>query len=276
MKKYILFSVLCCMVFFACKKEETPLFNTTENVYFDFTPDEDDDKTDSLLYSFAYFPDKGEDTVFIPVRLSGFRVSRDRTFILKIVDSSTTAKASVHYEPLKDKYIMAADSGMCMVPLILLNKDTLLKSKTLTIGLTLMPTEDLAVAFTLQNKGIVKFSNRLEKPDWWNAWAGELGDYSRVKHELFIRVSGTTELGTNFQDFNTIPKALYHTRRFKSFLLDPFKWVEQYAEEGYVITMEADGYYYFYNSKNPDARYRLEKNPDDGRYYFRDENGKRI
>lgn len=276
MKKYILFSFFCCMVCIACKKEETPLFDTTENVYFDFTPNDANDKTDSLLYSFAYFPDKGEDTVYIPVRISGFRVASDRAFILATVDSTTTAVASVHYQPLKREYIMPADSGVCMVPLILINKDTLLKTKTLTIGLTLKPTRELGVAFSLQNKGIVKFSNRLEKPTWWNAWAGELGEYSRVKHELFIRVAGTTELGTNFQDFNTIPKALYHTRRFKSFLLDPFKWVEQFAEEGYVITKEADGYYYFYSSKNPDIKYRLELNPDDGRYYFRDENGKRV
>ena len=276
MKKSYLFGVLCCMVFVACKKDETPLFDTTENVYFDFTPNDPSDKTDSLLYSFAYFPDKGEDTVYVPIRISGFRVAQERTFILETVDSTTTAKPGVHFKALEKEYVMKSDSGVCMVPLILYNKDTVLKSKTLTIGLTLKPSKDFGVAFKLQNKGIVKFSNRLEKPNWWNTWAGELGDYSRVKHELFIRVSGATELGTNLQDFNTIPKALYHTRRFKTFLLDPFKWVEQFATEGYVITKEADGFYYFYSSRNPDNKYKLELNPDDGRYYFRDENGKRI
>jgi hypothetical protein len=264
------------MVVFACKKEETPLFNSTENVYFDFMPDDDEDKTDSILYSFAYFPDKGEDTVFIPVRISGFRMPVDRKFILTTVDSSTTAVASKHYKPLEKEYTMPADSGICMVPLILINKDTVLKSTTLTIGLTLKATTDLGVTFTLQNKGIVKFSNRLEKPVWWEPWAGELGTYSRVKHELFIRVGGTTELGTNFQDFNVIPKALYHIRRFRSFLLDPFKWVEVNAGEGYVVTMEADGFYYFYSITNPDNKYKLVKNPEDGRYYFTDEKGERV
>lgn len=276
MKKIYLFGVLCCMVLFACKKDETPLFDTTENVYFDFTPNDPSDKTDSLLYSFAYFPDKGEDTVYIPIRISGFRVAHERTFILETVDSSTTAKSGLDFKALEKEYIMPADSGLCLVPLILYNKDTVLKSKTLTIGLTLKASKDFGVTFKLQNKGTVKFSNRLEKPNWWNTWAGELGDYSRVKHELFIRVSGATELGTNLQDFNTIPKALYHTRRFKTFLLDPFNWVTQFATEGYVITKEADGFYYFYSSKNPDNKYKLELNPDDGRYYFRDENGKRI
>lgn len=276
MRKILLFSVLCCMVFVACKKDEIAVFDTTENVYFDFVPDDPDDKTDSLLYSFAYFPDKAEDTLYIPVRISGFRVNATRTFVLTTVDSSTTARAGVHFKPFEKEYTMQPDSGLCLVPLILYNKDTVLKSKTLTIGLTLQPTKDLGVAFTLQNKGIVKFSNRLEKPDWWNTWAGELGDYSRVKHELFIRVSGTTVLGTNLADFNTIPKALYHTRRFKSFMLDPFTWVQQFATEGYIITKEADGSYYFYSSTNPDNKYKLELNPDDGRYYFRDENGKRV
>lgn len=275
MKRSILFSVLCCMVFVACRKDEIPLFDTTENVYFDFLPDDPSDKTDSLLYSFAYFPDKAEDTVFVPVRISGFRVPGERKFILATVDSSTTAKAGIHYKALEKEYVMAADSGLCLVPVILYNKDSVLKSKTLTIGLTLKPTTDLGVAFTLQNKGLIKFSNRLEMPTWWTLWAGELGDYSRVKHELFIRASGTIDMPTTI-DFNTVPKALYHTRRFKAFLLDPFTWVTQYASEGYVITIGADGFYYFYNTHNPDNKYKLEKNPDDGKYYFKDENGKRV
>lgn len=275
MKRSILFSVLCCMVFVACRKDEITLFNTTENVYFDFLPDDPYDKTDSLLYSFAYFPDKAEDTVFVPVRISGFRVPGERKFILVTVDSSTTAKAGIHYKALEKEYVMASDSGICMVPVILYNKDTILRSKTLTIGLTLKPTTDLGIAFTLQNKGLIKFSNRLEQPIWWNTWGSEMGEYSRVKHELFIRVSGTIDLPLTV-DFNTVPKALYHTRRFKSFLLDPFAWVTQYASEGYVITIGADGFYYFYNDKNPDNKYKLEKNPDDGRYYFKDENGKRV
>jgi hypothetical protein len=263
------------MVCFACKKEETPLFDTTENVYFDFLPNDPADKSDSLIYSFAYYPDKAEDTVYVPVKISGFRVPNGRKFILTTVDSSTTAKAGVHYKALEKEYEMQSDSGLCLVPVILYNKDTVLKSKTLTIGLTLKPTTDFGIAFTLQNKGIIKFSNRLEKPNWWNSWAGELGEYSRVKHELFIRASGTIDLPVTVE-FNTIPKALYHTRRFKAFLLDPFTWVTQYAAEGYIITMEADGFYYFYNDKNPDNKYKLEKNPDDGRYYFKDENGTRV
>jgi len=276
MKRSILLGVFCCMVLFACKKDETPLYNSSENVYFDFTPDVDDDKTDSLLYSFALFPSKNIDTLYIPVRVSGFRVPHERKFILTTVDSTTTAVASLHYEPLKKEYIMAADSGVCMVPLVLLNKDTLLKSKTLTIGLTLQATSDLGVAFKLQNKGIIKFSNRLEKPVWWDIWGDELGGYSRVKHELFIRVSGTTELTTNRSDFMQIPKVLYHTRRFKSFILDPFAWVIANEGDGYVITLADDGFYYFYPKTNPDNRYKLEKSPDDGRYFIRDENGQRI
>lgn len=276
MKRYILLSVLCCMVIFACTKQETLTFNAEDNVYFDFLPEESNDKTDSILYSFAYFPDKAEDTVFIPVRLSGARKPVDRRFSIVIIDSTTTAEPTKHYEPLKAEYIMPADSGICMVPLILINKDSILKTKTLTIGLALKGTTELGVSFQMDNKGIVKFSNRLEKPTWWDTWAGDLGQYSRVKHELFIRVSGTTELGTDLSDFNTIPKALFHIRRFRSFLTDPFIWVQQNEELGYVVTMEADGFYYFYSTKNPEAKYKLTKNTDDGKYYFTDEKGERV
>lgn len=260
----------------ACKKDEIPVYNATDNVYFDFRQDIDNDKTDSLVYSFAYFPDKEMDTVYIPVSISGHRVPRARKFILSIVDSSTTAVASLHYLPLEKEYIMAADSGSCLVPLILMNRDSLLKRTTFTIGLTLQASSDFGVAFLLQNKGLVKMSDRLEKPVWWDVWSGELGVYSRVKHELFIRVSGTTELPPTQSDYMVTPKALYHTRRFKSFLQDPFRWVETYVAEGYVIVQEYDGNYYFYSSSNPGNKYLLEKNNDDGKYYFKDENGNRI
>lgn len=275
MKNILLIIILFCLLS-ACKKEETPVYSTDDNIYLDFTPTVDNDKTDSIVYSFAYFPEKQEDTVYIPVRISGRRVSRDRRFILTTVDSTTSAVASLHYRPLEKEYIMSADSGLCLVPLILMNKDSVLKRMTFTIGLTLRSTGDFGVQFPLQNKGLVKVSNRLEKPLWWDVWIGELGAYSRVKHELFIRVSGTTELPPTQSDYMVTPKALYHTRRFRSFLQDPFRWVETYAEEGYVIVLQADNNYYFYSSSNPGNKYLLEKNSDDGKYYFKDENGNRI
>lgn len=274
MKKIIVFlSIVLCS---ACSKNESLVYNSSDNIYFDFTPDIKDDKTDSLVYSFAYSIGKELDTVFIPVRISGIRQKKDRTFSVGIIDTSTTAVASLHYQPLEKEYTIPADSGIFLLPVILLNKDTVLKTRSVIIYLSLQASADFGISFKDLRTGFVKLSNKLEKPVWWDVWIGELGAYSRVKHELFIRAAGTTKLSASQADYMETPKTLYYIRRFKSFLQDPFKWVADYPEAGFVITLEADGNYYFYSSGNPDNKYLLEKNASDGKYYFKDENGNRI
>lgn len=276
MKKTTIIIALLSIVLFACKKDEPLAYNTADNIYFDFTPDDKDDKSDSIVYSFAYNPEKDVDTILIPVRLAGIRQSVARKFSVGIVDTSTTAIASLHYKPLEKEYTIAADSGTFLLPLIVYSKDTVLKTKSVILTLTLQASLDLGISFKELRRGFIKISNKLEKPVWWDVWASEMTIYSRVKHELFIRTSGTTELPPSQADYMQTPKALYYIRRFKSFLQDPFKWVADYPAEGYVITQEADGNYYFYSSGSPENKYMMEKSAADGKYYFKDEEGNRI
>jgi len=276
MKKTNIIIVLLSIVLFACKKDEPEAYKTADNIYFDFTPDDKEDKADSIVYSFAYNPEKNVDTIWIPIRLAGIRQPVARKFSIGVVDSATTAIASLHYQPLEKEYTLAADSGTFMLPLIVYSKDTLLKIKTVTLTLSLEASSELGISFKDLRRGFIKLSNRLEKPVWWDVWNDEVGEYSRVKHELFIRTSGTTELPLTRSDFQVTPKALYYIRRFKSFLNDPFKWVAAYPEEGYVITQDADGNYYFYSSGSPDNKYKMEKSDADGKYYFKDETGNRV
>lgn len=276
MKKTNIIIVLLSIVLFACKKDEPLAYSTADNIYFDFTPDDKEDKADSIVYSFAYNPEKDVDTILIPIRLAGIRQSVARKFSVGIVDTSTTAIASLHYKPLEKEYTLAADSGTFLLPLIVYSKDTALKTKGVILTLSLEASSDLGISFKDLRRGFIKLSNKLEKPVWWDVWAGEMTIYSRVKHELFIRTSGTTELPPTQADYQQTPKALYYIRRFKSFLQDPFKWVVDYSEEGYVITQEADGNYYFYSSGTPENKYMMEKSSADGKYYFKDEEGNRV
>jgi hypothetical protein len=276
MKKVTIIGLLLMVLCHACKKSDPPLYNTSDNIYFDFTPTVDDDKVDSVIYSFADSPGKEQDTILIPVRVSGSREKKDRKFTVSIVDSSTTAISSLHYKPLEKEYIIPADSGEFLLPIILLSTDSALKTKSVTISLALQASSDFGISFKEIRTGFIRFSNRLERPVWWDVWVGELGVYSRVKHELFIRAAGTNTLSSDPSNYMETPKTLYYIRRFKSFLQDPFKWVTDYPDAGYVITLDADGFYYFYSSGNPEVRYKLEKNDSDGKYYFRDEDGNRI
>jgi len=275
--KHIIAIALLCGILYSCKKVEEVRYQSTDNVYFNLITDTSKQtRSDSIVYSFALYPEKATDTVFLPVRISGSRIKTARQFKVAVVDSATTAVAGLHYKPLEDTYTMPADSGTTGVPVILLNTDPALANKTVRIKFKLVATADFKVDYTPWDSLRVIFSNRLEKPVWWNVWIGELGAYSRVKHELFIRVSGTTELPATNSDATTTPRVLYYTRRFKAFLSDPLLWVQNNPAAGYTLTPTANNNYFFYSITNPEKKYLLELNPADNRYYFRDEDGNRI
>jgi len=264
------------LVMCSCKKAEELQYAAEDNVYFDLIEPQTSIRVDSIVYSFALFPEKAADTVYLPVKLSGNRAAVDRTFRISVVDSATTATEGLHYQPMKDSYSLPAGAGSVQVPVVLYNTDTALMNKTVRIKFLLEGTADLQADYKHWDTVRVIFSNRLEKPVWWDTWIGELGPYSRVKHELFIRTSGTTELPPTTSDATTTPRVLYYTRRFRSFLNDPLLWVQDYPGEGYTVEPAGSNAYYFYSITNPQKKYRMELNPADNKYYFTDENGNRI
>lgn len=277
MKKLMMIALSGALLIAGCKKTVEQIYTSPDSVYFDFVPaDDDDPRIDSISFSFALFPGLSTDTVFLPVSITGTRMATNRKFKLAVVDSVSTAVPGLHYKALEADYTMPADSGSTLVPIILYASDPALTEKTVRVKFRLMPTTDFTVTTREYDSAKIIFSNRLEKPIWWDPWQGEVGAYSRVKHELFIRASGTTELPPTNTDGSVIPKVLYHTRRFRAFLQDPFKWVADNPAEGYAIEQDANGKYYFFSITNPEKKYELELNPADNRYYFKDENGNRI
>ena len=276
MKKMIAICVLSWVLLTACSKQQDLVYQQPDNIYFDFTNEVKNTRVDSFFFSFALFPDKTTDTLFLPVRISGKRASTDRWFKIKVVDSATTAVAGLHYKAPDTAYKMPADSGKTLVPVILYGTDPLLLSRSVTIKLQIVPSGDLLNSFPAMDTAKITFSNRLEQPAWWVVWISELGEYSRVKYELFIRTSGTTELPMDQSDWQSTPKTLYFTRRFRAFLADPINRVADYEDLGYAIAQDDQGQYYFYNKGNAAQQYPLEYNAADGRYYFHDENGNRI
>ena len=99
-------------------------------------------------------------------------------------------------------------------------------------------------------------------------WLG--GYYSQVKHELFLITTGVTDLSTSGLD---APKNLYYVGRLNSFLADPFTWVANNPDKGYVLEQRTDGNYDFYNTSTPNHRILYKKDVQAGRFFFIDENG---
>ncbi|MDJ1496326.1 DUF4843 domain-containing protein [Cytophagaceae bacterium DM2B3-1] len=274
-KNILLFIGITLCLNTACKRDEVQNYNSHDSVYFGF----DDEKTkdrDSVVYTFAYTPDMERDTVLLPVRISGIRTTDERQFHVTVVTQGTTAQQGTHYEPLQSAYIMPSDSGKAYLPLILYNTDPALQNKSVSIILKLAASEDFGVGLAKMIQAKVVFSNRLEKPIWWDMWSGQLAEYSRVKHDLYLISVGRVDLISDYSGDNglQIPYTLYVIDKLRKFLNDPFTWTAN--QTNYVLTKRSDGNYDFYHTANPGKKFLLQFNKDDKKYYFVNEHGQRV
>ncbi|RAJ11105.1 uncharacterized protein DUF4843 [Chitinophaga skermanii] len=276
MKKYCLLAALICLAFFSCKKSEILSYSVSkDNIYLKYK------NTDSIVYSFAYNPTLERDTVWIPVIISGEKSKSPRSFTMSVVDKGTSAVRNLHFEPLKSEYIMPADSGTTMVPIILLNIDTALANKSVDLTVRVYGGKDFdsELPDDIRSKRIF-FSNRLEQPLWWPAWP-QLGRYSRTKHQLFLISSGTRDLvipGSYPDAYMEIPRALYYIANVSYFLNYPFEWVAENTKTGYMLEKRNDntGDYDFYNIASPTKRFHLKYFQSANKYVFMDEYGQQI
>ncbi|HTJ11186.1 MAG TPA: DUF4843 domain-containing protein [Dinghuibacter sp.] len=265
MKKMISLAVVLAAV--ACGRHNELIYNSPANVYFNFNAQQQD----SILYTFAFDPSKESDTLYLPVQLSGTRVNKDRTFLLKAEQDSSTAQPYVHYKPFDSVYTLPANAGGILVPLVIYNTDSLLQYRSVMLKFRLFPTADLGTNLPELIYGKCVFSSKLERPDWWGMWMGDY--FSQVKYQLFIITTGQDTLSTNGLD---APKNLYFVSLLTTFLSDPYTWLARNQASGYVMAQPVDGVSYFYNTANPAKKILYQYDAQANQYFFIDENGQEV
>lgn len=280
MKKNIFYVFMLGMLLSACKKNNISTYESADNIYLNYYDNKGIFDTSAVSYSFSTSPGLASDTIWVPVVIAGKREHRDRQFILSIVDTATTAIKDKHYEPLKAFYVMPADSGKIRVPVIIKNIDQDLASKSVALTFRLVGNSDFkeGLPVKLRTKKLI-YSNRLERPSWWMYWQGQLGEYSRVTHQLFL-ISGGKDLvnPTLPNAYLEIPRTLYYLENVRLFVKDPFTWVSRNSQTGYVLTKRTDGTqdYDFYNSASPEIKFYVKFFPQVNGYFFMNEAGKQI
>jgi hypothetical protein len=264
-KKIFIIGLIAVIAMISCKKESELVYESNDNVYFNFKAG----NKDSIVYTFAYDAERLADTIILPVKVSGQRIHSDRKFKIEVMTDSSTAVADTHFKPFEALYTMAADSGMCHVPLVIYNKDPLLTSRSVVLRFKLIATSDLGTEIPALIYGKVIISNKLEEPVWWKMWLGSY--YSEVKHKLFLITTGVIEMTMDGLD---APKNTYYVGLLNAFLNDPFSWVSNHPE--YVLELRADENYDFYNSAIPYNRILLKKNTQTNKFHFIDEKGAEV
>lgn len=250
----------------ACKKDRFLTYDHFSNIYLDLNADQ----RDSIVYTFAYDMTMAADTIFIPVRLMGHRTDTERFYEAYVEQDSSSAQIDKHYKALQNRYSLAEGQGQTSLPIIVYNTSDLEKHSVNMI-IKLKASDDFGVENNKLIRAYVVLSAQLEQPNWWNMW---MGTYSRVKHQLFLLVTDQRELSMEGLD---APKNLYFAGLLTQMLNDPFKWVEDNPQKGYVLKEElgTDGYL-FYHKDNPSRVIHLVLNAGSGKYFFIDELGKEV
>lgn len=273
--KAALYTLLLMSILLSCKKSTELHYDHPASVHFNLPVE----NIDSIIYTFAYKPSLAQDTIWLPVQISGYREAQSRTYAAYVDEDSSTAKAGVHFEPLKDSYTLPSDSGTTKLPVIIYNSSAL-EDGAVSLIVKLKATNELGVEIPIGAdtrkllKSKIVFSATLAKPNWWNMWLG--GYYSQTKHQLFLIVTGITTLTTEGID---APRNLYIANLLTTMLNDPFKWVADNPGKGYVlepVNAGSDEMYYFYSKDNPAKKMLLKKNTSLGRYSFIDENEEEV
>lgn len=241
---YIIAALLACLT--ACSEADKEMFDKSF-ASICFNPDSIKDgniieKDSILVFSFAKFTtDITTYDVQIPVIITGMPADHDRQFSLALIDSLTTAKAGVDYEPLQASYTMPAGAVTTMVPVRLL-RTAAIQSQQLQIGLKAISGGDFeSPVIEEKSKIIVQFSDQLEKPAWWDYWISWFGKFSRTKYQRWIAIYGTdeTELKAAKRRVNNYafmaPKVAVSQNELRNYFIEN----PTYDENGELVTVPA-------------------------------------
>ena len=194
----------------ACSTDEIEVYKTGRYVYFTDMP------TDSIKESFFFYPDAETIDVDLYVRYAGREVESDINYQLVVDEELTTAQAGIDYE-VDLEPVMSKGQEVDTLRVVL-KKTAELDTKDLQLVLRLVENENFQVGplDSLQSPRIV-FTSQSARPTWWDDEIEEffLGTYSDEKYQLFITVTGISDMS----ELSIAEKRIY-SLRLKNYLIE--------------------------------------------------------
>ncbi|MFY7838913.1 MAG: DUF4843 domain-containing protein [Lacibacter sp.] len=211
-----------------CSKNDRLMYEEDPRIYF---------YTNAIVdYTFAVRPASYTvDTLYIPIRIMGSAQNRQRTFNLKVEDSST-AKLGYHltFAPL----VIPANAYQISLPVYLHRKPGL-KDSVVTAHISIAESADFKLGYINGVTGTgttgvldrlhyrINITDQLTKPTNWDTyWVNHFGVFSKVKFQFLIQVTGKTSWNSSPlpQDLNflvqTAKYALYNYEQANGPLMD--------------------------------------------------------
>jgi hypothetical protein len=226
----IIYALVIGLAITGCSKENRLMYKEDPRVYF-YT-------SASVDYTFAVRPPSYTvDTLYMPIRIMGSAVNKDRTFNLKVEDSST-AKLGYHFSfaPL----VIPANTYQISLPVYLYRKPGL-KDSIVVAYISIAESDDFKLGYidglttngTASGPGRLRYrfsiTDQLTKPaNWETVWINYFGVFSKVKFQFLIQTTGRTSWTSTGlpQDLNfmiqTAKYALYNYEQANGPLMDEF------------------------------------------------------
>lgn len=185
MKTNILYIGVIFITLIGCKRNEIAIYGEDPAIYFSNLTDQD-----SVTYSFAG-KNLETDTIYLDLKLLGNKLPKEMKYKVQVNPSNTTAKESLHFKKLEDFYFFPDNVFDAKLPIIIYNKDENLSLRSFRISLDIIPTDNILAGYPNRLTANVVITNQLIKPIYWdNLLFIYYGPYSKVKHEICIRLQG--------------------------------------------------------------------------------------
>jgi hypothetical protein len=187
MKKQIIsiFLFIGIIGFVSCKQEMPTMFNEPDGINFSAS-------SDSVVYSFAKFPNRTVDTLNIPVSVLGSPANTDREISLETVTGADVNGVSgVHYK-LLPPYKMPANKVTTQIPLVIYRTGDM---DSMSIAFKLRLKDNTSFILGISSKTSIKVkTGYLQKPATWGEfggtqWAGysaNMGTWTKTKYKLIL------------------------------------------------------------------------------------------
>lgn len=200
----------------SCSENDHPIYEEKPRAYFSTLTD-----ADSISYSFASGT-KAEDMVYIPVKIIGQSLGKERKIAIS-VDPQSTAVEGIHYSDLTKEVTVKADSVASSVSLKVYDKQ--LEQGDVTLLLNIASNEDFDMGYANRLKAKLVITNQLVMPSYWRIPLSlYYGAYTKAKHRLCIQIQGFDFPAT--LDYNMISDFMSYGRMVYNYLLKTPIWDE--------------------------------------------------
>lgn len=160
-----LLAIFVCHIFFGCE-DKPMLFNDEDALYFG--------TSDTLLaYSFAKYPKRLSDTLYVPFQVLGNADDEDRLIGIDVLAASSgnPAVEGQHYK-IPDQGIIKASSVTGTLPIIIYRTDDLEEGATISFVLKIKPNDDFRTIGIARNQKLRINLAYMQKPASWGEFTG--------------------------------------------------------------------------------------------------------